>query len=152
SMHTTKRGSRLLAFLFCELIAIGSMNSIGSAVAAVKLNVATTPDNGVAGVNNVNITGSGFPSGTVTPGNVSISLASTCQGTAAATTTATSVISIIGTSRRVNFVIPNFLEKGTYFASISDPTDSIASTNCSEVKVTVTNPVLSACVPTSSLG
>jgi hypothetical protein len=144
---------RLIAFLFCWLIVTAPVASVEPATsAAVKLNVWTTPDNGVAGINNVNITGSGFPSETITPGHVSIALASTCQGTAAATTTAASVISIIGTSRRVNFVIPNSLEKGTYFASISDPTDSIASINCSEVKVTITNPVLSACVPASSLG
>src|SRR5690349_10351851 len=152
SERSAKGSFRLLAFLFCELIVIGSMSSIGSAIAAVKLNVATTPDNGVAGVNNINLTGSGFPSGTITPGNVSISLASTCQGTAAATATAISVISIIGTSKRINFVVPSSLAKGTYFADISDSIDGIVSTNCSQVSVTVTNPVLSACVPASSLG
>lgn len=125
-----------------------------AAVTPVKLNTWTAPDNGVAGVSNVNITGSGFPAGTVTPGNVNIVLSTSCGGAASATTTALSVKTIIGNTKRVQFQIPASLATGIYFISISDSADAapFASSNCSEVNVTHTNPTLSACIPTSSLG
>jgi hypothetical protein len=143
-----------IAFLCCGLIIAASVASVAHATTGVKLNVWTTPDSAVAGVNNVSITGSGFPSETISPANVTISLASSCGGSPAATTTATSVKFIIGNSQRVNFVVPASLAQGTYFASISDSADPIpfVSANCSEVEVTHTNPVLSSCIPASSLG
>ena len=123
--------------------------------AAVHLNVATTPDNGVSGVTNVNVTGSGFPSGTIHPADVVVNFATSCGGTVAATTSATSVKTIIGSSDRVNVLIPAGLATGNYFVTISDGTAGDAnftSANCSEVQVTHTNATLSACLPTSSLG
>jgi len=61
------RGSLPLAlFVLCLLlIPNGSW-----AVVDVHLNVWTAPDNGVAGVNDANVVGSGFPSGTITASNV----------------------------------------------------------------------------------
>jgi hypothetical protein len=143
---------RLLPFLCAGLIAAASIATVASA--AVKLNAWTTPDDGVAGVNNVNITGSALPTESITPGNVWISLASSCLGYAAAMVKATSVKGIIGTSDRVNFALPNWLGQATYFASISDSADSIpfASGNCSEVEVTHIDPALAACGSGGSLG
>src|SRR5689334_9669395 len=63
---------RLALFFLCLLlIPTGSWASV-----PVHLNVYTTPDNGVAGVNNANVVGSGFPAGTITPSNVQVLLSS----------------------------------------------------------------------------
>jgi hypothetical protein len=105
---------------------------------SVKLNVVTTPDNGVSGSSYVNITGSGFPAGAVTPANVVVTLSDACGGAPLGTTQASSIISIIGTSKRVQFLIPG-LDPGTYYVSISDLASgdaNFASSNCSKLSVT----------------
>jgi hypothetical protein len=76
-------------------------------VAAVKLNVATSPSMGVSGVSYVNLAGYGFPSAPIVPRNAS--LAAACGGGSSAATTAVSVISIVGTSRRIQFQVPSSL-------------------------------------------
>jgi hypothetical protein len=125
------------------------------AVAQVNLNTWTTPDNGTAGINSVNLVGGGFPTGTITPANVVVTFATTCSGSPVATTAAASVRTIIGSSRRVGVLIPGTLATGAYFVALSDSAGGDAnftSNNCSEVNVTHTNSTLSACLPTSSLG
>ena len=128
---------------------------------ALHLNVWTAPDNGVAGVNNANVVGTGFPTGTITPANVQVFLSSVGCFTAStdttkyATTTGISVKHILGTSDRVNFLVPASLATNTYNVWITDSAVSDAdftSGNCSMIKVTHTSATLSACVPTSSLG
>jgi hypothetical protein len=126
-----------------------------TAIAAVHLNVSTTPDNGVAGVTNVNVNGSGFPAGTITPSNVIATFSLTCGGAPVATAPGTSVKTILGTSKRVQVVLPSALATATYFVSLTDNASgdaNFSSSNCSQVKVTRTSTTLSACVPTSSLG
>jgi hypothetical protein len=123
--------------------------------ATVHLNVATTPSNGVSGVTNVNVTGSGFPAGTIHPADVVVNFATSCGGAVLATEAATSVKTITGSSERVNVLIPAGLATGLYFVTIADSTagdPNFTSGNCSEVQVTHTNATLSACLPTSSLG
>lgn len=126
-----------------------------AASANVNQNTWTTPDNGVAGIDNVNVVASGFPSGTITPANVIVSMSASCGGAVLVTTPANSVQNMIGTVKRVNFKIPGSLATGIYFVQISDSAAGDAnfgSNNCSQVKVTHTSATLSACVPTSSLG
>jgi hypothetical protein len=103
----------------------------------IKLNVTTTPSSGVTGTTDVNITGSGFPKGTLNPANVVVDLAASCGGPPLGTTRATSIVPIIGTSDRVQFVIPR-LDPGLYYVSISDQADDNAyfsSANCSMLTV-----------------
>jgi hypothetical protein len=122
---------------------------------AVTLNAATAPSTGVAGVNNVNVTGSGFPSGLITPANVIATFSLSCGGAVVATATGNSVVNILGTIKRVNVTLPAALASATYFVQISDSAVSDAnfsSSNCSQVQVTHTSATLSACVPASSLG
>ncbi len=126
--------------------------------AQVKMNVSTSPSSGVAGISMVNAIGSGFPllHGTISPGNVSILLATSCGGASSATTGATSVTTILGSSDRIGFLIPASLTTGTYFVTLSGTTSdgtafSSAVGSCSRLSVTHTNPTLSACIPTSSL-
>lgn len=125
-----------------------------SATAAVHLNSYTTPSSGTAGVSNVNITGSGFPTGTITPANVSISLATSCGG-AGTPALAISVKPLIGTSDRIGFTVPSSLATGLYYISISGTTSTamtFASSNCSAIQVTHSSSVLASCNPGSSLG
>jgi hypothetical protein len=128
------------------LSADGTTAIVGGVVAAfvytapprVKLNVTTTPGSGVTGTTYVNIIGSGFPKGTVNPANVTVSLAASCGGPPLATTRATSVVPIMGTSDRVQFRIPG-LAPGLYYVTISDVTVGDAnfwSGSCSKLTVT----------------
>src|ERR1039458_6393013 len=143
--------------LLVSCVALLSSSSWATVVGVtVKLNVATAPSKGVAGVSFVNATGSGFPAlGIIVPGHITVSLATSCGGAASATTSASTITMIMGSIKRVNFEIPGTLVAGTYYVSLSDATDVPPFTSgisCSEVAVTHTNATLSACVPTSSLG
>ena len=123
--------------------------------AQVKLNAFTSPSTGVAGIDFVNATGSGFPSGTITPADVTVTFALSCGGPTVAFTSAASVTHVLGTSYRVHFQLPGTLTTATYFVQVSDSTAGDAnftSTNCSQVAVTHTSSTLSACLPSSSLG
>ncbi len=109
----------------------------------VKLNVATSPSSGVAGVTAVNITGSGFPVGAgsaIAPGDVTINLSLSCNGSVAASTTGTLVRVILGSSSRITFVLPGSLSTNNYFASITGKTANNTLFNsgatCSKVNVT----------------
>lgn len=141
-VKTTKEGSKAvygIALVFACLILLPLSPS--ASWAAVKLNLWTAPDNGVAGESFVNLTGSGFPTahGTITPGDVTISLSLTCGGSVIATTTASSVKLVIGSSYRIQFELPASLSTSQYFASISGMTSDgtpFSSTNCSEMIVT----------------
>jgi len=80
--------------------------AFSSGVTDVKLNTNTSPSTGVAGSTDVWITGSGFPSGTITPADVKITLNTTCtvsKGTSAATL---AVRSVVGTTYRIEFKVP----------------------------------------------
>ena len=145
-------GTALL--LLCCAVLVSAVPSY--ATTTVKLNAWTAPSSGTSGVNNVNITGSGFPAGTIVPGNVSVTLALTCGGSGT-TTTASSVTHILGSSYRIGILLPPNLLTATYYASISGMTTggsqfSNAPPNCSAVNVTQSNPTLAACVPGSSIG
>ena len=69
----------------------------------VKLNVATSPSFGTAGVTAVNITGSGFPTGhgAIAPGDLTMNLSLSCNGSVAASTTGTMVKVILVSSSRI---------------------------------------------------
>jgi hypothetical protein len=125
----------------------------------VTLNPTTTPGTGVAGTDTVGVTGSGFVAGTITPGNVIVSLAASCGGTpvgyaqAAAVTaavgTATAVTSAAGTkhavtsggggtTQQVQFQVPA-VAAGTYFVAMEDLAAgdvNFTSSSCSSLIVT----------------
>jgi hypothetical protein len=99
--------------------------------------VTATPSSGVSGTTYVNVIGSGFPKGTVNPANVSVKLAASCGGPPLATTHATSVMPIMGTSERVQFRIP-VLAPGLYYVAITDLAvgdANFSSLNCSVLTV-----------------
>jgi hypothetical protein len=128
-----------------------------SAFGQVSLAGSTTPSSGVAGVTSVSLTGSSFPAGTITPGNVVVTLATSCGGPAVKTTTAASVKKVLGSTDRVSFAIPSGILTGNYYVTIADSAASDADFttkpgSCSIVSVTGSSPVLNACVAGSSMG
>jgi len=136
------------------LLVLPCVCSAATTGAVVHLNGSSSPSQGTAGSTTLYLTGSGFPSGPITPADVTVTIAATCGGTPLATATATSAKHILGTSDRLGFVIPSTLAQGTYWASAADTTggQSFTSGNCSEMKVLPSKIVLSSCVPGSSMG
>ena len=97
--------------------------------------------------------GSGFPTshGTISPANVTISLATTCGGSATASTPATSFRTIAGSLDRLGFLVPGTLAAGNYFVALSGTTSdgtkfSSVSGSCWRLAVTHTNATLAACI------
>jgi hypothetical protein len=74
----------------------------------------------------------------VTPANIVVTLSDSCGGSPLAITLASSVTDIVGTSERVQFLIPP-LDPGVYYVTIGDLADgdaNFASSNCSMLSVT----------------
>src|SRR5271165_3397971 len=136
------------------LLVLPCVCSAATTGAVVHLNGSSSPSQGTAGSTTLYLTGSGFPSGTITPADVTVTISATCGGAPLATATATSAKHILGTSDRLGFVIPSTLAQGTYWASAADTTggQSFTSGNCSQMKVLPSRVVLSSCVPGSSMG
>ncbi len=135
-------------------LALAWLPSVASAVA---ISASTTPSTGVAGVSNISLTGSNFPSGSILPGAVNIHFASTCGGPSIANTTALNVVTVLASTRKVQFQVPAVLLAGTYFVTLDGITAgavpfSSDAGRCSAVSVTRTSATLSACIPGSSLG
>jgi hypothetical protein len=136
--------AKLLWVSILLVIALQSASWADSTSLAIKLNVATAPSTGLAGVTKVNVTGSGFSSATITPANITVSLATSCGGVVSASTPALSTKTVVGSSRVVQFQIPGTLAPNTYFVSIkgTDSTGALfASSNCSQIAITTGNPI-----------
>jgi hypothetical protein len=108
-----RRHSHVALGVCCALVVLPAVSRADT----VKLSTLTSPSSGV-GASNVSVTGTGFPSGTISAANTFVSLASTCGGapTAAAVT---SVQKVIGTSDKIQFTIPSTLAAGAYFVSVN---------------------------------
>lgn len=141
--------------LCCLMLVLSAAPAAMASTGTVNLNTWTNPPSGAAGNSNVYLTGSGFPSGTILPSAVTVSVASSCMGTGPTTTTAMRVVPVIGTTERVQFLIPGSITKtGNYFVWIKGTTTTgtaFSSSNCSEVTITATIPALN-CLPSSSIG
>jgi len=126
---------------------------------AVGLTTLTTPSSGLAGISSVNLTASHLPA--VLASAINVAIAPSCAAGASSPvsgevdTTATSVLSLpLGTGSRIQFKIPASVQTGTYLVSIKGTATSgqpFASTGCSILNVTNSNPTLNSCLPTSSL-
>src|SRR5579864_7842872 len=87
--------------------------SVLAAQTLVTLGPTTSPPAGAAGVTSVNVTGNGFPTGSILPASTSVML-NPANGTGSSATTApTTVTTIIGTTRRVTFTIPGSIAVST---------------------------------------
>ncbi len=140
--------TRFLLLVACLALTSSAALAVG---ASVKLTTATQPPDALAGTNNVYATGTGFPSGTIAPGGITVSFASSCMGTPVATTAGIQVTPILGSTDRVYFNVPSTLKTGTYYVWLTDSDPAFTSSSCSKLIVTNTTKTLSACVPSSSL-
>ncbi len=130
------RGTGIMMALCGMLILIPVQAQV---LTGVHLNTLTSPSSGATGLTFVNVSGIGFPSGTILPGAVTVSLSTSCGGSGGTGAPVTSVKHILGTSDRLQFQIPGSLADGTFFVSVSGATtdgDTFASSNCSQVQVT----------------
>ena len=123
----------------CICFALLLLSVAAKAQSTVKLNSVTSPSSGSAGTSTVNVTGSGFPSGAISPANVLVSISATCGGGSPATVAASTVQTVIGTTDKVGFLIPGSLTAGTYgYVSISGTSASeisFTSSTCSTLQV-----------------
>ncbi len=129
----TRRGSGVALGLGFAVLLI----PVSSRAATVKLNTLTSPSTGAAGTSTVSVTGSGFPSGTIAPANVLVSLSATCGGSPT-TAAASAVQKVLGTTEKVSFVVPGSLAAGTYSVSVSGMDSNevdFTSGNCSTLQV-----------------
>jgi len=123
--------------------------------AQVGLTTAAVPSSGVAGVTSVTLTTNGLPV-TATPAGTEIRLAQTsCPDNDSGPvsgeidTTASAIKTVVGATKKVQFQIPASAPTGTYYVAVQGA--SFSSDDCSIVVVTHTSPILSACLPSSSL-
>lgn len=152
------RGTLVSSATSAALLLVGSAALLapGSAFAdtTVKLTASAAPSSGLAGVTTVHVTATGVPTGAVNLASVSISLAPGCLAGSPTTTTASSVSALPGgTGALFYFLIPSSLSAGTYQVSLTGSAGgtTFASSGCSSLVVTRTNPTLASCVPTSSI-
>ena len=141
-----------IAFFLCCLLLLPAA-SLAFASSVVKLNLWTSPPSGYNDTGGkVSVAGSGFPSGSILPGNITVSVwPSTCMSGTATTTPGLLYTHLVGTGGRVQFLIPASLNAGTYPVSISDSVDGITSSNCSMMQV-LKHATVSSCVPGASMG
>jgi len=96
--------------LCCVVVAVSAWPTV-TAQPGVTLQPAANPTSGQPGVHNITVTGSNFPSGTIPPANVTVTLAPATAGAGpTASTPATAVQTITGTTRRVSFQIPSSIQ------------------------------------------
>ena len=137
------------AFL-CPLWAIGQTTP-------VTLSPAASPTSGQPGVTIINLTGSGFPTGTIQPTAVTVSLQPSAGGSVV-TTSSSAVTTIAGTTRRVTFTIPvsiSITAPTAYAVSISGATTTnaaFASSNTASLTVNPAAQILSIAPNTGSPG
>jgi hypothetical protein len=96
---------------------------------AVTLSSPASPASGQPGVTTINVTGSGFPSGTINATNTTVSLKPAAGG-ASVSTASSAVTTVLGTTRRVTFTIPASINVATatpYVVSVSGTTTTGAA-------------------------
>lgn len=76
------------------------------AAVTVTLGPSTSPTAGQAGITNINVTGSGFPSGTILSPSITLTLQPPGPGAAPIMAAASAVTTIAGSVRRISFQIP----------------------------------------------
>ncbi|HLH08284.1 MAG TPA: PKD domain-containing protein, partial [Terriglobales bacterium] len=134
--------SRTASVVFQSLAILLLLTSIQAwaQITSIRLASAATPATGQAGVTVNNVTGGPFPSGAINPSDVTVTLTPAGGGTSA-TTVATAVTTLMGTTRRVSFLVPASISVSTptpYLVSISGLTSgglAFASSNSSTLTI-----------------
>ena len=136
-----------LVLLLCLLISGGAdvilqspIIALAASPSSVTLTASTTPSAAEPGVTFVSVTGNGFPSGTIGPSNVTVTLTPATSGPAM-TAVVQSVTTIVGPTRKVTFQVSSANEVATptnYLVSLSGSTTAgaaFASTNTATLTI-----------------
>ena len=139
-------------FAMAVLALVASRTSVTAQI-AVTLSPAASPASGQAGTTIIIVTGSGFPAGTILPANTTVSLQPAAGG-AAVTTNPTLVTIVVGSTRRVTFLIPALISVSTptaYLVGVSGTTsDNTAFASTNKATLTINPPPsISSVSPTS---
>jgi PKD repeat protein len=124
------------------LVLLAAAGTLSIAQTSVSLATATSPSAGQPGIQTISVTGSGFPTGTIAPANVLVSLQPAAGG-AAVTTVPSAVATVTGSSRRVTFQIPTDISVSTptnYIVSVSGTTSAGVSFATGKPSTLVVNP------------
>lgn len=128
----------------CLLVLSGSVPLL--ATTSVTLNASTSPSTGDPLVTNIHVTGHGFPSGTIPPANVTVTLnPTTVGGGPSGSTTALAVTVVSGSTERVTFRIPKSINVPTptsYQVSIAGTTSTGNAFQSSNTSSLTVNPIL----------
>jgi RHS repeat-associated protein len=98
---------------------------------------------GQAGVTNITVTGSGFPSGSIPAANVSVTLKPANAGPPTGTTAATAVTTVVGSTRRISFTIPAAIVVSlptTYAVSVAGTTSDGTAFSSGNTAALTVNP------------
>lgn len=134
------RQSRMrTSVLVAALLMLGTT---AAAQAQVSFTSAASPSAGQPGVTTITITGANFPAGTISPAQVQVRVQPATTGTGPeATVAASTVTTVVGSTRRVTFTIPLSVSVGSptaYRVSLSGTAASgvsFASTNSASLTV-----------------
>jgi hypothetical protein len=132
------RRTKLLTALTCAVTLFPLL--LSAQTTAVTLSPSASPTSGQAGISPINLTGAGFPAGTIAPSAITVLLKPSAGGTAV-TTAATAVTTIAGSTKRVTFTIPAAIlvnSATAYSVSIAGTTTAntaFASSNTSSLTV-----------------
>jgi len=135
----------ILSSFLAALLVLPAPEFLMPAVAAqsvtqVTLQQSTVPSSAEPGVTYVNLTGTNFPSGTIAPTSITVTLAPAVSGPAM-TATVKSVTTLVGTSRRITFQVSpgNSVASPTpYLVTVSGTTSqglSFVSANTSSLTI-----------------
>jgi hypothetical protein len=152
-----RRRSTRKAVTSAAVLAVALVAALPGTVQAVtvRLNAATSPGSGVAGNTQVWVAGSGFPALPIPAANITVTVAASCGGPAVGTAPALAVNNVIGSTDRIQFLVPGTLATGSYYVSVSGSSAAavpITSGNCSLIQVTKSSTVFGSCNPGSSMG
>ena len=103
------------SFLLASILILIALNVCSEATAASVTLTSVTPSSGQPGITNITLLGSGFPTGTITPATVTVTLTPTAGGSAI-TFPASTVTKVAGTEYKVGFMVPSTV-------SVSSPTN-----------------------------
>jgi len=125
----------------------------------VTLTSPTSPSHGDPTLTKVNVTGTGFPTGTISPSNVTVTLTPTSPGPPTAQTKAIAVTVVSGSTERITFRIPKSVSvtsPTSYQVSIAGKTSTGATFKSSNTAALTINPILTITtmspLPTATVG
>jgi len=134
-------GNRLLVHCGLAFLAISFLQPL-QAQSTITLSPVTSPASGQPGVTTIAVIGSNFPSGTIAPAAITVTIQpAVANAGPTATTPAAAVTTIVGSTRRVTFTIPSSIvvsSPAAYLVSISGTTStntSFASANQASLRV-----------------